>query len=119
MRHAIDNPVTNPERDIFYSLATWRSAAPIALHHPVKPLRSAPLVFDTTRWSLVLAAGGDDSAAARAALSSLCEAYWYPLYAYIRRRGTDAEDARDLTQSFLASLIERQDFKNLDQTRGR
>ena len=67
----------------------------------------------------MLAAGGDDSAAARAALSALCEAYWYPLYAYIRRRGTDAEDARDLTQSFLASLIERQDFKNLDKERGR
>jgi RNA polymerase sigma factor (sigma-70 family) len=77
------------------------------------------LAFDTTQWSLVLAAGGDDSAQARTALATLCETYWYPLYAYIRRRGTDAEDARDLTQAFLTSLIERRDFKHLDKTRGR
>jgi RNA polymerase sigma factor (sigma-70 family) len=75
--------------------------------------------FETTQWSLVLAAGGDDSGAARAALATLCETYWYPLYAYLRRRGTDAEDARDLTQAFLASLIERRDFKHLDRSRGR
>jgi len=77
------------------------------------------VIFDTTRWSLVVAAGGDDSAAARDALSELCEAYWYPLYAYLRRRGVPAEDARDVTQSFLASLIERQDLRNVRQERGR
>ena len=54
--------------------------------------------FETTRWSLVLAAAGSDSQAAREALSSLCQTYWYPLYAYLRRRGLDPEDARDLTQ---------------------
>jgi RNA polymerase sigma-70 factor (ECF subfamily) len=75
--------------------------------------------FETTRWSLVLAAGGNDSQAAREALSSLCQTYWYPLYAYLRRRGLDPEDARDLTQGFLASLIERQDFAGLRQDRGR
>jgi RNA polymerase sigma-70 factor (ECF subfamily) len=77
------------------------------------------VTFDTTHWSLVLAAGGDDSAKARLALATLCETYWYPLYAYIRRRGNGAEDARDLTQAFLASLIERKDFRHLDKTRGR
>ena len=58
--------------------------------------------FDTTRWSLVLAAGGGDRAAAQAALASLCESYWYPLYAYVRRRGRSPDDARDLTQAFFA-----------------
>jgi len=67
----------------------------------------------------VLAAGGNDSQAAREALSSLCQTYWYPLYAYLRRRGLDPEDARDLTQGFLTSLIERQDFEGLRQDRGR
>ncbi len=67
----------------------------------------------------MLAAAGNDSQAAREALSSLCQTYWYPLYAYVRRRGLDADDARDLTQGFLTSLIERQDFAGLDQERGR
>ena len=66
-----------------------------------------------------MAAAGNDSQAAREALSSLCQTYWYPLYAYLRRRGLDPEDARDLTQGFLASLIERQDFEGLHQDRGR
>ena len=75
--------------------------------------------FETTRWSLVVAAGGDDSSAARAALATLCETYWYPLYAYVRRRGASADDARDLTQGFLTSLLERRDFEHLRQERGR
>lgn len=60
--------------------------------------------FETTRWSLVIAAGGDRSSAARRALADLCEAYWYPLYSYVRRQG--AEEARDLTQSFFVVLLE-------------
>ena len=66
-----------------------------------------------------MAAGGDDSSAARAALATLCETYWYPLYAYVRRRGAAPDDARDLTQGFLTSLLERRDFENLRQERGR
>jgi DNA-directed RNA polymerase specialized sigma24 family protein len=77
------------------------------------------LSFDTTQWSLVLAAGGDDSAAARPALAALCEAYWYPLYAYVRRWGAGPDDARDLTQAFLASLLERRDLRHVRQERGR
>jgi RNA polymerase sigma-70 factor (ECF subfamily) len=75
--------------------------------------------FETTRWSVVVAAGGEDSSAARAALATLCDTYWYPLYAYVRRRGTSADDARDLTQGFLASLLERRDFEHVRQERGR
>jgi len=77
------------------------------------------LSFETTEWSVVLAAGGEDSRAARTALATLCEAYWYPLYAYVRRWGATADDAPDLTQAFLTSLLERQDFKGLSQERGR
>ncbi|WP_395741382.1 RNA polymerase sigma factor [Prosthecobacter sp.] len=64
-------------------------------------------VFHTTRWSLVLAAqqGGDDSKMRRA-MSALCRDYWYPLYAFVRRRGHAPHDAQDLTQAFFASLLE-------------
>jgi RNA polymerase sigma-70 factor (ECF subfamily) len=75
--------------------------------------------FDTTQWTLVLAAGGGDSPTSRDALARLCEIYWYPLYAYVRRRGADAEDARDLTQALFASLLERRSFDGLRQERGR
>ena len=49
--------------------------------------------FATTRWSLVFAAGQGETKGARAALSTLCETYWYPLYAFVRRRGHDADAA--------------------------
>lgn len=78
-----------------------------------------PSQFETTHWSVVLAAGGADSSASRRALATLCETYWYPLYAYIRRRGYAAEDAQDLTQAFLASLLDRRDFEGLSSERGR
>jgi RNA polymerase sigma factor (sigma-70 family) len=75
--------------------------------------------FQTTRWSLVVAAGGDNSSAARAALASLCELYWYPLYAYVRRHRYSPDDAADLTQAFFTSLLERRDFEQLTRERGR
>lgn len=75
--------------------------------------------FATTRWSLVLAAGESGSSAAERALAELCGHYWYPLYAYARRRGYDTEDARDLTQAFLAKLLEKRDLRAADPKRGR
>ena len=78
-----------------------------------------PRQFDTTRWSLIHAAGGADSTAARQALAELCEAYWYPLYAYVRRQGHDADAARDSIQSFFVLLLERQDIQSLRPERGR
>jgi DNA-directed RNA polymerase specialized sigma24 family protein len=68
---------------------------------------------------LIVAAGGQESTAARYSISLICEIYWYPIYAYIRRHGSDAEDARDLTQAFLASLLERRDFSRVRRERGR
>ena len=75
--------------------------------------------FDTTRWSIIAAARGSDPDAARAALSTLCEAYWYPLYAFIRRWGADPDAARDLTQAFFTSLLERRDIEHVRPERGR
>ncbi len=64
-------------------------------------------IFATTRWSVVVAAGGERS---KRALEELCGTYWYPLYAYVRRRGHSREDAEDLTQSFLARILGSSDL---------
>ena len=80
---------------------------------------AGPRRFATTRWSVVLAAGGDQSEQADRALAELCADYWYPLYAYVRRRGYQAEDARDLTQAFFAKLLEKNDLTAADPARGR
>jgi DNA-directed RNA polymerase specialized sigma24 family protein len=76
-------------------------------------------VFATTRWSVVISAGRDSSADARQALAALCETYWYPLYAYVRRRVPDADQAQDLTQSFLCELIEKNYVGTATPDRGR
>ncbi len=79
--------------------------------------------FATTRWSVVLAAGSaghaQNEAESRAALESLCRAYWYPLYAYARRRGASAADAADLVQGFFAMFLERGALAAADPERGR
>jgi len=75
--------------------------------------------FATTRWSVVLAASGADSAAASEAIARLCETYWFPLYAYLRSRGYDAANAEDLTQGFFAQLLEKKTFRHADPARGR
>jgi RNA polymerase sigma-70 factor (ECF subfamily) len=74
--------------------------------------------FRTTRWSVVVAAGGAEAAAAREALATLCTTYWYPLYAYARRRGADRERAADLVQGFFAALIEKDWAGDADPERG-
>lgn len=71
----------------------------------VRPLASDSPVFPNTRWSLVLQAGAHADEQARSALAHLCREYWYPLYAYVRRRGFAAHDAQDLTQSFMLEII--------------
>lgn len=76
-------------------------------------------VFATTRWSVVLAAGHDDTSMARDALAYLCQTYWYPLYAYARRRGCSPQDAQDLAQEFFARLLERNWIAQADRQRGR
>jgi RNA polymerase sigma-70 factor (ECF subfamily) len=62
--------------------------------------------FYTTHWSVVLAVARSDGSRAQEALAKLCQTYWYPLYAYVRRRGYSAADGQDLTQEFFARLLE-------------
>jgi RNA polymerase sigma factor (sigma-70 family) len=71
--------------------------------------------FATTRWTMVLAAG----ASREVALEELCQSYWFPLYAFVRRRGYGKEDAEDLTQSFFAKLLDRESLTGLDPEQGR
>jgi RNA polymerase sigma-70 factor (ECF subfamily) len=81
------------------------------------PARSVS--FPTTHWSVVLAAGQQPSPQADAALEKLCRAYWYPLDAYIRRRGYSPEDAQDLTQEFFARLLQKNYPAQADRTKGK
>ena len=76
-------------------------------------------LFRTTRWSKVLAAGQGDTPQAAEALEQLCRTYWYPLYAFVRRRGYSPEDAQDLTQEFFARLLEKHFVQQADRARGR
>ncbi|MEO7276092.1 MAG: sigma-70 family RNA polymerase sigma factor [Vicinamibacterales bacterium] len=76
--------------------------------------------FATTRWSVVLAAGAAPSSArGREALAALCDAYWYPLYGFLRSRGQAAADAEDLTQAFFARMLTTQAIGLADPARGR
>jgi RNA polymerase sigma-70 factor (ECF subfamily) len=75
--------------------------------------------FTTTHWSVVLKAGGTESPEATEALEALCRSYWYPLYAYVRRKGNSPHDAQDLTQEFFARLLERRYLRLADRTQGR
>jgi RNA polymerase sigma-70 factor (ECF subfamily) len=75
--------------------------------------------FETTRWSMVIAAGQSNLPESRDALEALCEVYWYPLYVYVRRRGHDEDDARDLTQGFFAKLLEKNWVADADPQRGK
>ena len=75
--------------------------------------------FAPTRWSVVLAAGQKVSPQAQEALATLCQTYWYPLYAYMRRRGHGPHDAEDLTQAFFARLLEKEYLAHLKREGGR
>jgi len=85
---------------------------------PPVPL-SGERKFASTRWSIVVAAGAPDAPDRHAALATLCQTYWYPVYAFIRRRGASAADAQDLTQEFFAVLLEKDYVRLADRERGR
>ncbi len=76
-------------------------------------------VFATTHWTVVLAAGGSSTQQSDRALEELCRTYWYPLYAYARRRGHGPEDAQDLTQEFFARLLAKHWIASADREKGR
>ena len=76
-------------------------------------------VFATTHWTVVLAAGQRHTPQADGALEELCKTYWFPLYAYVRRRGHAKADAEDLVQTFFAKLLEKNFLANLDSEKGK
>lgn len=83
------------------------------------PLAFGAPQFATTHWSVVMAAGGEDLPQRSEALEKLCRSYWYPLYAYIRRRGFSPEDAQDLTQEFFARLLRKNYPAQADRAKGK
>jgi RNA polymerase sigma factor (sigma-70 family) len=75
--------------------------------------------FPPTHWTLVLSAGRPGSVEAEAAVASLCQMYWYPLYVFIRRQGHNSDDAQDLVQGFFARLLEKNYIGSADPEKGR
>ena len=84
-----------------------------------EPIARTAAQFATTHWSVVLAAGDSASPGSREALEKLCQTYWYPLYAFIRRTGYPPEDAKDCTQAFFERFIEKHYLKDVVQEKGR
>jgi RNA polymerase sigma-70 factor (ECF subfamily) len=82
------------------------------------PASEAPRVFPNTRWSVVLATRQPTPESA-AALETICQAYWYPLYAYVRRCGKSPHDAQDLTQEFFCRLLEKRWLDSADREKGK
>lgn len=76
-------------------------------------------IFATTRWTVVLDAGRKSSPHSDRALAELCQTYWYPLYAYVRRQGRSREDAEDMVQAFFTRFLERNYLEGLSAERGR
>ena len=83
------------------------------MSEPEPPTGGAPRVFATTHWSVVLMAAQTESEPARSALETLCRAYWYPIYVYVRRKGYGADQAQDLTQEFFTQIISKQQLRPL------
>ncbi len=79
---------------------------------------SSPREFASTRWSLI-ASASENSPNHREAFGTLCELYWFPVYAYIRRKGYQTDDARDLTQDLFAGILRRDGFASADPLKGR
>src|SRR5215469_476271 len=82
-------------------------------------LPQASRAFHTTHWSVVLAAREEEGTVAREALASLCTAYWYPLYGFVRGRGFSAQDAEDLTQEFFRRFLEKNSLRNVSPAGGK
>ncbi len=76
-------------------------------------------IFVTTRWTVVLSAGRKSSPQSDRALGELCQTYWYPLYAYVRRQGKTKEDAEDLVQAFFEKFLEKNYLEGLSAERGK
>jgi len=93
----------------------------MSLESPTRsgPRTTAVMGFHTTHWTVVLAARDQYTTAAQEALAILCSTYWYPLYAFIRRRGSTAHEAEDLTQEFFYRFLERKPLTNVQPAAGK
>jgi RNA polymerase sigma factor (sigma-70 family) len=89
----------------------------VGIDQETRPVKAA--AFTTTHWSVVQSAAQPDPEEAATALDKLCRTYWYPLYAFIRRRGHDVHDAEDLTQDFFARLLEKDFLRAVDRSKGK
>ncbi len=103
---------------------SWHSPRQLITDVAIKPIPAAtssrePPAFTTTHWSVVLAAGVDSTAGSQTALATLCQAYWYPLYTFVRRQGVSPHDAEDLTQGFFAWLLASNQVRVADPARGK
>jgi RNA polymerase sigma-70 factor (ECF subfamily) len=87
--------------------------------HAAQPTAPQGGAFATTHWSLVVQAGDSLCAEGTAALERLCQTYWYPLYAFVRRKGHSHEDACDLTQAFFARFLEKRYLRSVDRELGK
>jgi len=93
---------------------------PIVVHCvPNRMTGASSSGFQTTRWTLVQAAAINPTGDSRRALSTLCQTYWQPVYAFIRRNGYDPDPSQDLTQGFFAMMLEKDFLIQADQKRGR
>lgn len=88
-------------------------------HSEQRTTQAQPQVFPPTRWSVVLAATQQPAPEAEAALETICRAYWYPLYAFVRRSGQSPYDAQDLTQEFFRQLLEKRWLEAADRKKGK
>lgn len=89
------------------------------MNGPTMHTLSGPSQFPPTRWTLVVMAGDPQGKEARSALVSLCENYWYPLYAWLRRRGYPSDQAQDLTQEFFIRVLEGRYLNRAEPAKGR
>src|SRR5881394_1522025 len=87
--------------------------------HPTEPAGPPAGVFATTHWSVVVEAANSQSPEAASAMEQLCRTYWYPLYAFVRRKGHNHEDTRDLTQAYFAKFLEKRFLKSVDADLGK
>jgi DNA-directed RNA polymerase specialized sigma24 family protein len=76
-------------------------------------------IFVTTRWTVVQAAGDRSTPQSERALEEICQIYWFPLYAYVRRRGHSMQDAEDLTQEFFRQLLQHRWIEDADRDKGK
>jgi RNA polymerase sigma-70 factor (ECF subfamily) len=107
------------EKEAFHSPHFWHRLGMFPSEIPTESAGPAAGVFATTHWSVVVRAGDSQSPEATVAMERLCRTYWYPLYAFVRRKGHSHADASDLTQAFFEKFLEKRYLKAVDAALGK